>query len=434
VAVLAVFAACAGPVEPASRDQSLAVDGPWVIPAETLAIGDTQYVEYTGAGPWVGESGCGGGLLPGTEMLREWLYQSFPQTDSIGGYSCRPIVGNESMMSVHGTGRAVDIMIDLVGGEADNELGDPIGNYLIEHAEEIGIQYIIWDRWKWNGSRSPGDKDGYYSGAHPHNDHLHVELSVAAANMELPWYQGDPPPPDLPPCGVVPATGGIVDDADLCARVFGPSAYWRVVQGEGFGGRLLWTDAFESGSPSNWAEYELDMAAAGEYELEYHSTAAYAVFDSVTYEINHAGQTTTLAVDQAGLDGWISLGRFQFAEGGQQSVVIYDNTGPVAPDQHIIFDALRLTPVSDDPDDPNDPSDPDDPSDPSDPDDPPSDPGSDPNPDVQGGGGITPGFIDTGCSVGAGGAPSSGTLGLILLAVLFAGRLRRRPVEGGPRQ
>jgi hypothetical protein len=187
-ASLAVAAACAGPVGPSEERFAVAVDGPWVIPPETLAIGDTQYVEYTGAGPWVGESGCSGVFLPGTQLVQDWIYQYFPQVWHIGGYSCRPIVGNSSLMSVHGTGRAIDLHIETVDGEADNELGDPVGNYLIEHAEEMGIQYIIWDRWKWNGSKAPGSKDGYYSGEHPHHDHLHVELSVAAANMELPWY------------------------------------------------------------------------------------------------------------------------------------------------------------------------------------------------------------------------------------------------------
>src|SRR5512136_2575460 len=92
--------------------------GPWVIPPETLAIGDTQWVEYTGAGPWIGPEGCSGGLTPGAAIVSDYLLQYFPQVTSVGGYSCRSIVGNESMMSVHGTGRALDAMIPLDAGDA----------------------------------------------------------------------------------------------------------------------------------------------------------------------------------------------------------------------------------------------------------------------------------------------------------------------------
>ncbi|MEZ4464481.1 MAG: hypothetical protein R3F43_08225 [bacterium] len=68
------------------------------------------------------------------------------------GYACRQIRGS-SGMSVHGTGRALDIFVPLSGGAADNDLGDPIANWLVEHAE-IGVQ-LIWDRTIWSGSRSP---------------------------------------------------------------------------------------------------------------------------------------------------------------------------------------------------------------------------------------------------------------------------------------
>src|SRR6188508_2676398 len=106
---------------------AIAEAGPWHIPPETTAIGDTQYVDYTGAGPWVGEAGCGGGLLEGTGVLREYIMLYFPQAWSIGGYSCRPIVGDPNSMSVHATGRALDVMIETVDGtNADNTAGDQI--------------------------------------------------------------------------------------------------------------------------------------------------------------------------------------------------------------------------------------------------------------------------------------------------------------------
>jgi len=54
---VALGAGCAADPEGIDKTEAaLAESGPWHIPPETLAIGDTEYVEYTGAGPWVGPS------------------------------------------------------------------------------------------------------------------------------------------------------------------------------------------------------------------------------------------------------------------------------------------------------------------------------------------------------------------------------------------
>ena len=326
---------------------ALAEPGPWHIPAETTAVGDTQYVEYTGAGPWVGEQGCGGGLLQGTSLLRDYITLYFPQAYSIGGYACRPIVGDSNSMSVHATGRALDVMIETVGGEADNTAGDVIGNWLIEHSELIGIQMIIWDRWIWNASLDP-PKDHDYTGQHPHHDHLHVELSVEAAALGTPFFQNPMEPPDLISCGTIPAAGGIIDDADTCAGFYGPAQYWRSAE-VGHGGSLLWTNAFQGDDPSNWARWVIDVEAAGTYRAEVYLTPEYAVFDHVRYEIAHGGTTDALVFDQSAVAeaGWYELGTFDFAAGPGQHVSLYDNSAePVADEQHIAFDALRLTPCS----------------------------------------------------------------------------------------
>lgn len=327
---------------------AVAEPGPWHIPPETTAIGDTQHVDYTGAGPWIGEEGCGGGLLEGTGILREYIALYFPQAWSIGGYACRPIVGDSNSMSVHATGRALDVMIETVdGGSADNTAGDQIGNWLIEHSELIGIQMIIWDRWIWNASLDP-PKDHDYTGQHPHNDHLHVELSVEAAALGTPFFHNPMEPPELASCGTIPAAGGIVDDSDSCAGFYGPAQYWRAAEA-GHGGSLLWTNAYQGSDPSNWARWILDVEQAGTYRAEVYLTPEFAVFDHVRYEVAHGGATEALVVDQGavGEAGWLTLGSFDFAEGPGQHVSLYDNSSdPVADDQHIAFDALRLTPCS----------------------------------------------------------------------------------------
>jgi hypothetical protein len=91
-------------------------------------------------------------------MLRTQLLEYFPQTARIGISSCREIDGTDGM-SLHGVGGALDIMIPTVGGDADNDLGDPIAHWLIENAEAIGVQAIIWDHGIWRTSNVPRQRE-----------------------------------------------------------------------------------------------------------------------------------------------------------------------------------------------------------------------------------------------------------------------------------
>lgn len=59
-------------------------------------------------------------------------------------------------LSVHAIGRAIDLMVPMEAGDANNGLGDPVANWLVENAEFIGIQRVIWDKAYWNGERGFG--------------------------------------------------------------------------------------------------------------------------------------------------------------------------------------------------------------------------------------------------------------------------------------
>lgn len=161
--------------------------GPWSLPADVRAAGERQFISYDSPPPWNGGANCGGGLLEGTRQVGEYLLRRFPQIRFYGGYACRQNTGNLSQTSVHGTGRALDLMLPLDGGEADNGKGDPIANWLVLHAREIGVQYVIWDRWDWLGSLT-GRKDTSYGGPHPHHDHIHMEITHEAARMSTAWF------------------------------------------------------------------------------------------------------------------------------------------------------------------------------------------------------------------------------------------------------
>ncbi len=401
-----------------TRASELAIAGPWTIPTQISSTAASYDIDYTGAGPWRGTSGCSGTFTAGAQRLKDYIQANFPQVTSIGGYSCRPIVGNSSSMSVHATGRAIDIHIPLDGGAADNGLGDPLANWLVENAEHIGIQMVIWDRWLWSPSRTPYSR--YYSGQHAHHDHLHVELTVEASRMETPWFTGGnntpPPPQTTPGCNtVVGSSGAVIDETSPCFIAYGPNQYWRRVDGSGVSGSLLWTNAFTSSNPSNWAQWRFEVAASGRYKVEYHNVSNVAVYDSAQYRVRTGLVDAEVYIDQgADPSGWQEIGTFDFAANQPASVALYDNTNlSVASDQHIVFDAIRITaagsrPVPGPDEDPVDP-DPDDDQSPR-PEDPPSGGGTNDGTGGTQSGGTTSGT--TGGTTGGtddGGSPPSPT-------------------------
>jgi hypothetical protein len=78
-------------------------------------------------------------------------------------------------------------MIPRINKQANSAVGDPIANWLVQNAEAIGVQYIIWNRVQWTGSRK-GRKDRDYTGPSPHTDHIHVELNLDGARRATPWF------------------------------------------------------------------------------------------------------------------------------------------------------------------------------------------------------------------------------------------------------
>ncbi len=152
-----------------------AIAGRWIPSNEALELANQQYLPYSGA-----PSSCSGTFLAGTREVADYLKATFEGATSYGGYSCRANTANTSQLSVHASGRAIDLFVPLDGGEADNDLGDPIANYLIANSEELGIEFIVWDRTSW-GAHRDAPKHRAYTGPHPHHDHLHIELSPSSA-------------------------------------------------------------------------------------------------------------------------------------------------------------------------------------------------------------------------------------------------------------
>lgn len=206
VAGAAIVAACAPPAlesEGRGGTTSRAVAGAWTPPSVTVSAA------YESAGPWEGGANCSpiDDLLPGAKKLGTLLQAKFAIT-TVSGYSCRASTGsNKGDMSVHGTGRALDLMI------ADVEDGEPIADYLVTNAEALGVMMVIFNNSSWMSTTSGGRSGvGTYSGDSPHTDHVHVEISADKATdinneMALPDEEATPNnvvDPLFPDTGVLP--------------------------------------------------------------------------------------------------------------------------------------------------------------------------------------------------------------------------------------
>lgn len=146
------------------------------------------------------------------------------------------------------------------------------------------------------------------------------------------------------PCGVIDASGGMIDDGDPCFTPGGPQAYMRHVTDAGEDDTLYWTHTTTATTQANYGEWDLDFAAAGTYRVEAYTAAAYATSQAADYRIQANGALQSVTIDQTAVDGWQSLGDISFAAGGSQWIQLGDNTGEAAQKQ-LVFDAVRFTPL-----------------------------------------------------------------------------------------
>lgn len=182
-----------GPMEYDTDSSSggLAEAGNYVPSASATNVAASTTIPYEWPPAWDGGENCGGGILPGAQRLSEYLKQTYSGVSLVGGYNCRSNTANSQQTSVHGTGRALDIMIPTIGGQADNTVGDQIANWLITNSAALGVQYLIWDRTEY--TTSGGTRVRNYTGPNPHVDHIHMELQGATASnstLQMPGASG----------------------------------------------------------------------------------------------------------------------------------------------------------------------------------------------------------------------------------------------------
>ena len=150
---------------------------PWTPTAEVRARAGAQHVAYEGPPQWEGRTSCAGDLSPGSKALCRSLRAVDHNVSRCEGYECLPSSLQSGVASMHATGRALDVFIRGAPGDA-------LAGWLVSHAEAIGVQYVIWDRTQWSSAH------GFtaYGGPSPHDDHIHLELTHAAAAMQTRFF------------------------------------------------------------------------------------------------------------------------------------------------------------------------------------------------------------------------------------------------------
>ncbi len=167
---------------------------------------------------------------------------------------------------------------------------------------------------------------------------------VVSNHLGVFYEEGQPAQQCPDACQSIPSVGGTIEQDDPCFETFGPSKWWRYASAGQSG--LIWTNAFQSADPSNWARWDLNLQAAQPMRVDVYIDPTWGVFSAAHYRVRAGGAETDVFIDQGAASGWTELGEFDFAAGGDEWVSVYDNT-PNAPggDQHIAIDALRIVPI-----------------------------------------------------------------------------------------
>jgi GH25 family lysozyme M1 (1,4-beta-N-acetylmuramidase) len=178
-----------------------------------------------------------------------------------------------------------------------------------------------------------------------------------SGNVDVDRWNGDrasleaflgPATPVLP-CSTIGYAGAVIDDGDSCFEPGGPATSMRRVADAGQDGDLIWTHTTEDAAEANFGLWHFDFEQAGRYKLEVYTDGAYAQSKQAKYIVGHGAASDDVVVDQTAVDGWQTVGEFDFEAGPDQWLRLGDNTGePLASNVQLVFDAVRLTRIETD--------------------------------------------------------------------------------------
>ena len=117
------------------------------------------------------------GPAPGAKAFMQWVLANFAVRGgkNLGIYVVRTVAGS-STTSLHAEGRACDLGINPHGAQWGTEFAEQ----LRLNSAELGVQCVIWNGRIWSGAY-PDAGWRAYTGTNAHVDHIHCELTRAAA-------------------------------------------------------------------------------------------------------------------------------------------------------------------------------------------------------------------------------------------------------------
>lgn len=128
---------------------------------------------------WYPATGCTNGPGEGARALMRYVLDEFNRAKNWGIYNCRSTRSGGSY-SPHAEGRAIDVAFPQDRNGNGSEYGHDLVNAILEAGpDKLGVQAIIYDRTIWS-AKSPNGRP--YTGASPHYDHVHIEITRAAAD------------------------------------------------------------------------------------------------------------------------------------------------------------------------------------------------------------------------------------------------------------
>jgi GH25 family lysozyme M1 (1,4-beta-N-acetylmuramidase) len=140
---------------------------------------------------------------------------------------------------------------------------------------------------------------------------------------------------------------GILDEASTCFRAGGDPMFIRS-EDTGYGSSLKWTNATAATEAANFGKWRLRFAETAKYRVEAYTPAPWGASTKTVYQVRHGDTLSKVPIDQSAIDGWQTIGEFDFTDGAGQFVRLDDNTGEAnTSNTKIVFDALRFTRVAD---------------------------------------------------------------------------------------
>lgn len=123
-----------------------------------------------------------GPVKPHVQQAAEHINAKFPAITTVGGY--REESGRDP--GDHPKGLAVDFMVPL--NSEGKKTGQKVADYVVAHAKELNVQYVIWYQQIWNIDRADEgwrDMEDRGSPTQNHKDHPHVSFKPSGSMSDV---------------------------------------------------------------------------------------------------------------------------------------------------------------------------------------------------------------------------------------------------------